>query len=59
MDNHTYGEVFEREAPTVARPSRSTAQFRTSYNENLMSSSIGDEGGDGDAHPSTSLVLTF
>jgi hypothetical protein len=37
MDNHTYGEVFEREAPRLSRPSRSTTQFRTSYNEDLMS----------------------
>jgi hypothetical protein len=28
MDNYTYGEVFEREAPRSSRPSRSTAQYR-------------------------------
>jgi hypothetical protein len=50
MDNYTYGEVFEREAP---RTSRSTAQYRTSYNEDLMSPNIGDKGDDGDAHTST------
>jgi hypothetical protein len=44
MDNHTYGKVFEREEPRSSRPSRSTTQFRTSYNEDLMSPSIGDEG---------------
>jgi hypothetical protein len=53
MDNHTYGEIFEREAPMASRPSRSTSQFSSSYNEDLMSLSIGDEGDDGDAHPST------
>jgi hypothetical protein len=59
MDNHTYGEVFEREAPRSSRPSRSTTQFRTSYNEDLMSPSFGDEGDDGDAHPSTFPCTNF
>jgi hypothetical protein len=59
MDNYNYGEVFEREAPRASRPSRSTAQFRTSYNEDLMSPSIGDEGMmEMRIHP-PSLVLTF
>jgi hypothetical protein len=51
MDNYTYGEIFEREAQRSSRPSRSTTRFRASYNEDLMSPSIGDEGDDGDAHP--------
>jgi hypothetical protein len=59
MDNHTYGEVFEREAQRSSRPSRSTTQFRTSYNKDLMSPNIGDEGGDGDAHPSTFPCTNF
>jgi hypothetical protein len=59
IHNHTYGEVFEREAPRVARPSRSTSQFRPSYNEDLISPSIGDEGDDGDAHPSTFPCTNF
>jgi hypothetical protein len=59
MDNHTFGEVFEREAPRSSRPSRSTTQFRTSYNEDLMSPSIGNEGHDGDAHPSTFPCTNF
>jgi hypothetical protein len=59
MDNHTYGEVFERETPRSSRPSRSTTQFRTSYNEDLMSPSISDEGDDGDAHPSTFPCTNF
>jgi hypothetical protein len=59
MDNHTFGEVFEIEAPRSSRPSRSTTPFRTSYNEDLMSPSIGDEGDDGDAHPSTFPYTNF
>jgi hypothetical protein len=57
MDNHTYGEVFEREAPRSSRPSRSTAQYRISYNEDLMSPDL--EGDDGDAHPSTFPCTNF
>jgi hypothetical protein len=59
MDNYSYGEFFERDAPRVSRPSRSTAKFRTSYNEDIMSPSIGDEGDDGDAHPSTFPYANF
>jgi hypothetical protein len=43
----------------ASRPSRSTTQFKTSYNEDLMSLSIGDEGDDGDAHPSTFPCTNF
>jgi hypothetical protein len=57
MDNFTYGEVFEREAPRSSRPSRSTTQYRVSYNEDLMSPNI--EGDDGDAHPSTFPCANF
>jgi hypothetical protein len=57
MDNYTYGEVFEREAPRSSGPSRSTAQYRISYNEDLMSPNL--EGGDGDAHPSTFPCANF
>jgi hypothetical protein len=59
MDNYTYGDIFEREAPRYSRPSRSTTRFRTSYNEDLMSPSIGDEGDDGYAHPSTFPCSNF
>jgi hypothetical protein len=59
MNNHTYGEFFEREEPRSSRPSRSTTQFMTSYNEDLVSPSIGDEGDDGDAHPSTLPCTNF
>jgi hypothetical protein len=57
MDNYTYGEVFEREARRASRPTRSTAQYRISYNEDLMSPNI--EGDDGDAHASTFPCVNF
>jgi hypothetical protein len=59
MDNHTYGEIFEREALRVGRPSRSTTRFGASYNEDLIAPSIGDEGDDGDGHPSTFPCTNF
>jgi hypothetical protein len=57
MDNFTYEEVFESDAPRSSRPSRSTAQYRMSYNEDLMSPNL--EGDDGDAHPSTFPCVNF
>jgi len=57
MDNFTYGEVFESDAPRSSRPSRSTAQYRMSYNEDLMSPNL--EGDDGDAHPSAFPCFNF
>jgi hypothetical protein len=57
MDNYSYGEVFEREAPRSSRPSRSIAQYRISYNEDLMSPNI--EGDNGDAHRSTFPCANF
>jgi hypothetical protein len=57
MDNYTYGEVFEREEPRSSRPSRSTAQYRISYNEDLMSPNL--EGTMEMRIHRTSLVLTF
>jgi hypothetical protein len=59
MHNHTYGEIFEREAPRVGMPSRLTTRFKASYNEDLIAPSIGDEGVDGDAHPSTFPCINF
>jgi hypothetical protein len=49
--------VFESDAPRSSRPSRSTAQYRISYNEDLMSPNL--EGDDGDAHPSTFPCTNF
>jgi hypothetical protein len=40
MNNFTFGEVFESDAPRASRPSRSTAQYKMSYNEDLMSPSF-------------------
>ena len=56
MNNHTYGEVFEGDAPRITRPSRSTARSRPSYNEDLIAPIIDD---DGDAHPSTFPCFNF
>ena len=47
MHNHTYGEIFERDSQRVSRPSRSAARMRQSYNEELITPSIGDERDDG------------
>ena len=47
MHNHAYGEIFERDPQRVSRPSRSAARMRQSYNEDLISPSIGDERDDG------------
>ena len=58
MDNHTYGEIFQREAPRSTRPSRSSAQSRRSYNENLIAPSIGEKD-DGDANASSFPCTTF
>ena len=58
MDNHTYGEIFEREAPRSRMSSRSSTQFRQSYNEDLIAPDIGERD-DGDAHPSTFTCANF
>ena len=55
MDKHTFGEIFERQTPPSSREtrsSRSKAQFRQSYKEDLIAPKIGDEEDDGVAHPS-------
>src|SRR5215216_3598450 len=59
MNNHTFGEIFERDAPRRSRPSRSPSQFRPSYNKDLIATRFGNEGDDGDAHPSTFPYFTF
>jgi hypothetical protein len=58
MDNHTYGEIFEREAPGPRRSSKSSTQFSQSYNEDLIAPNIGERG-DGEAHPSTFPCANF
>jgi hypothetical protein len=58
MDNHTYGEIFEREAPGPRRSSRSSTQYMQSYNEDLIAQDFGERE-DGDAHPSTFPCTDF
>jgi len=58
MNNHNFGEVFEREAPRSTRPSRSSTRVRQSYNENLIAPSIGERD-DGDANASTFPCTAF
>src|SRR3954466_9400424 len=52
MNKHIFGEIFKRETP------RSTAQFRQSYNEDLIAPSIGERG-EGNANVSTFPCVTF
>src|SRR3954469_8799486 len=59
MENHTFGEIFESDAPRRARPSTSSSRARPLYNEDLITPRFGDEGDEGDAHPSTFPCLTF
>src|SRR3954470_10825359 len=59
MDNHTFGEIFESDAPRRERPSRSSSQARPSYNEDLITPRFGNEGDEGDAHPSAFPCQTF
>src|SRR3954466_13200507 len=58
MNNHTFGEIFEREAPRSTRHSRSTAQFRRSYNEDLIAPNIGERD-DEEANVSTFPCVKF
>src|SRR3954466_14440224 len=59
MDNHPFGEVFESDSPRRTRPSRSSSRARQSYNEDLITPHFGNEGDEGDAHPSTFPCPTF
>src|SRR3954467_7156298 len=59
MDNHPFGEIFESDTPRRARTSRSSSRDRPSYNEDLITPRFGDEGDEGDAHPSTFPCPTF
>src|SRR3954471_15383295 len=52
MNKHIFGEIFKRETP------RSTAQFRQSYNEDLIAPSMGERD-EGDANVSTFPCVTF
>src|SRR4051812_21295201 len=59
MDNHTFGEVFESDAPRSTRPSRSSSRARQTYNEDLITPRFRNKGDEGDAHPSTFPCFTF
>src|SRR4051812_22467023 len=59
MDHHTFGGIFESDAPRRARLPRSSTSTRPSCNEDLITPRFGDEGDEGDAHPSTFPCPTF
>src|SRR3954464_14027715 len=59
MDHHTFGDIFESDAPRRARLPRSSTSTRPSYNEDLITPRVGDEGDEGYAHPSTFPCQTF
>src|SRR3954463_9207750 len=58
MNKHIFGEIFKRETPRSTRPSRSTSQYRQSYNEDLIAPSIGERD-EGNANVSTFPCVTF
>src|SRR3954466_9854219 len=59
MDHHTFGDIFESDAPIRERLPRSSTSTRPSYNEDLITPRFGDEGDEGDVHPSTFPCKTF
>src|SRR3954471_9703180 len=59
MDHHTFGDIFESDAPRRARLPRSSTSSRPSYNADLITPRFGDEGDEGDAHPSAFPCQTF
>ncbi|KAK1609499.1 hypothetical protein QYE76_033172 [Lolium multiflorum] len=40
MNNHTFGEVFERDMPRMTRPSRESTRIRRSYDEDVIAPSF-------------------
>src|SRR3954465_9763815 len=58
MNKHIFGEIFKRETPMSTRPSRSTAQYRQSNNEDLIAPSIGERD-EGNANVSPFPCVTF
>src|SRR3954471_22498422 len=58
MNKHIFGEIFKRETPRSTRHSRSTTQYRQSYNEDLIAPSMGERD-EGDANVSTFPCVTF
>src|SRR3954468_5419890 len=59
MDHQTFGDIFESDAPRRERLPRSSTSSRPSYNEDLTPPRFGDEGDEGDVHPSTFPCPTF
>ncbi|KAK1664480.1 hypothetical protein QYE76_052639 [Lolium multiflorum] len=45
MDNHNFGEVFERETTSTGRPSRASTRIRRSYNEDVIAPSFEEDNG--------------
>src|SRR3954464_5442215 len=58
MNKHIFGEIFKRDTPRSIRPSRSTTQYRQSYNEDLIAPSIGERD-EGNVNVSTFPCVTF
>src|SRR3954447_20912100 len=58
MNKHIFGEIFKKDTPRSTRPSRSTSQYRQSYNEDLIVPSI-SERDEGNATVSTFPCVTF
>src|SRR3954447_23985509 len=58
MDQHNFGEIFQRAPRRSSRPSRSSAQYMPSYNEDAVAPDIG-EGGCGDANASAFPCTDF
>ena len=57
MHNHTFGEVFERDTPRVARPSRAATRVRRSYDEDVIAPSF-EEGEDNGIPNASSFPCT-
>ncbi|KAK1626680.1 hypothetical protein QYE76_000995 [Lolium multiflorum] len=59
MDNFNFGEVFEREATSTGRPSRTATRFRRSYNEDVIAPSFDPEEDNGVPNASSFPCYNF
>ncbi|KAK1602819.1 hypothetical protein QYE76_017807 [Lolium multiflorum] len=59
MHNHTFGEVFERDATRVARPSRAATRVRRSYDEDVIAPSFEDDEDNGIPNASSFPCIDF
>ncbi|KAK1691803.1 hypothetical protein QYE76_008500 [Lolium multiflorum] len=59
MDNHTFGEMFERETTSTGRPSRTATRFRRSYNEDVLAPSFEAEEDNGVPNASSFPCYNF